>query len=67
MTQNEAANFRMLQLNRDWVNEPYKGSQELSVFASSQIWRAIDVKRKKALIQDWSIPSKEVGHGTLQQ
>ena len=67
MTQNDMEDFRKLQLNRDWIKDPYKGGQETSVFASAQIWRAIDVERKKELIQDWSVPSREVGHGTLAQ
>ena len=50
MTQYDMADFRMLQLNRDWIKDPYKGGQKISVFASSQIWKAIDVERKKELI-----------------
>ena len=61
------AAFRISQLQRNWTEQPYKGSEEESVFAASQIWKVIDQARKKEKIIDWSIPSKDVAHGTLAQ
>ena len=60
--------FRISQLNRSWLEEPYKGATEESVLAPSQILKVIDQERKKEReIIDWSIPSKEVAHGTYAQ
>ena len=67
MVQNKVVAFRIFLLNRFWLDEPYKGAVEESVFAPSQIWKVIDQERKKEKIIDWSIPSKDVAHGTLAQ
>ena len=67
MVQNKVVAFRIFLLNRFWLDEPYKGAVEESVFAPSQIWKVIDQERKKEKIIDWSIPSKEVAHGTHAQ
>ena len=46
-TKNKVAAFRISQLKRVWLDEPYKGTMENSVFAQSQIWKIIDQERKK--------------------
>ena len=67
LAKNKVAAFRISQLKRSWIEEPYKRSEEESVFASSQIWKVVNQERKKEKIIDWSMPSREVAHGTYAQ
>ena len=67
LAKNKVVAFRISQLKRSWIEEPYKGSEEESVFAPSQIWKVVDQERKKEKIIDWSMPSREVALGTYAQ